>query len=132
MSEKRQKIWNKPASKVRVGGEASEGAMRGSEAQMAINETESLAVTEQLMKEVLDKSNLEEALKQVMQNKGAAGIDGMTVEELPAYLKENWKIIREELMEGKYAPLAVKRVEIPKATGGVRQLGIPSVVDRFI
>jgi RNA-directed DNA polymerase len=132
MSEKRQKIWNKPALKARVGSEAPDGAMRGSESQMAINETESLAVTEQLMKEVLDKNNLEEALKQVMQNKGAAGIDGMTVEELPAYLKENWKRIRKELMEGKYAPLAVKRVEIPKVTGGVRQLGIPSVVDRFI
>jgi RNA-directed DNA polymerase len=132
MSEKRQKIWNKAALKARVGSEASDGAMRGTEAQMAINETESLAVTEQLMKEVLDKGNLEEALKQVMQNKGAAGINGMTVEELPAYLKENWKRIRKELMEGKYAPLAVKRVEIPKATGGVRQLGIPSVVDRFI
>jgi RNA-directed DNA polymerase len=132
MSEKRQKIWNKPALKARVGSEASDGAMRGSESQMAISETESLAATEQLMKEVLDKNNLEEALKQVMQNKGAAGIDGMTVEELPAYLKENWKRIRKELMEGKYVPLAVKRVEIPKATGGVRQLGIPSVVDRFI
>lgn len=132
MNEQRQKIWNKPASKARVGSEASDGAMRGSETQMAINETESLAVTEQLMNEVLNKNNLEEALKQVMRNKGAAGIDGMTVEELPAYLKENWKRIRKELMEGKYAPLAVKRVKIPKATGGVRQLGIPSVVDRFI
>ncbi len=132
MNEKQQKIWNSPASKARVGSEASDDAMRGSESQVTINETESLAVTEQLMKEVLDKGNLEEALKQVMQNKGAAGIDGMTVEELPAYLKENWKRIRKELMEGKYAPLAVKRVEIPKATGGVRQLGIPSVVDRFI
>ena len=132
MSEKQQKIWSNPASKARVGSEAPDGAMRGSESQMAINETESLAVTEQLMKEVLDKNNLEVALKQVMQNKGAAGIDGMTVEELPAYLKENWKRIRKELMEGRYAPLAVKRVEIPKATGGVRQLGIPSVVDRFI
>jgi shikimate 5-dehydrogenase len=79
MSEKRQKIWNKAALKARVGSEASDGVMRGTEAQMAINETESLAVTEQLMKEVLDKGNLEEALKQVMQNKGAAGIDGMTV-----------------------------------------------------
>jgi RNA-directed DNA polymerase len=132
VSEKRQKIWNKPALKARVGSEASDGAMRGSETQMAINETESLAVTEQLMEEVLNKNNLEEALKQVMQNKGAAGIDGMTVEELPAYLKENWKRIRKELMEGKYAPLAVKRVKVPKATGGVRQLGIPCAVDRFI
>jgi RNA-directed DNA polymerase len=132
MSEKRQKIWNKPASKAEVGSEALEGAMRGQEAQMAVGETENLAVTEQLMEEIIGKDNLEEALKQVMQNKGAAGIDGMTVEQLPAYLKENWKRIRKELMEGKYAPLAVKRVEIPKATGGVRQLGIPCAVDRFI
>lgn len=132
MSEKRQKSWKEPASKARVGSEAPDGAMRGTETQMAVGDTESLAGAEQMMEEVLDKENLKEALKQVMQNKGAAGIDGMTVEELPAYLKENWKRIRKELMEGKYAPLAVRRVEIPKATGGVRQLGIPSAVDRFI
>jgi RNA-directed DNA polymerase len=132
MSKKRQKSWNEPASKARVGSEATDGAMRGSETQMTVGETESLAVIEQLMEEVLDQENLKEALKQVMQNKGAAGIDGMTVEELPIYLKENWKRIRKELMESKYAPLAVRRVEIPKATGGVRQLGIPSAVDRFI
>jgi RNA-directed DNA polymerase len=132
MSGKRQKSWEEPASKARVEGEAFDGALRGTETCMTEGETESLAVSEQMMEEVLDKENLKEALKRVMQNKGAAGIDGMAVEELPAYLKDNWKRIRKELMEGKYEPQAVRRVEIPKATGGVRQLGIPSAVDRFI
>ena len=85
-----------------------------------------------MMEEVLDKENLEEALEKVKENKGAAGVDGMTVDKLPVYLKENWRRIRKELMEGKYVPQAVRQVEIPKATGGVRQLGIPSAVDRFI
>lgn len=132
MSDKRQKRRRNPTSKARVGSEASDDAMRGFETLATIGETESLAVTEQLMEEVLDKENLKAALKEVMQNEGAAGIDGMTVEKLPAYLKDNWRRIRTELLEGRYAPLAVRRVEIPKATGGVRQLGIPSAVDRFI
>jgi len=105
--------------------------MRGLEALAVVGETESLAVSEQMMEEVLDKENLKEALKKVMENKGAAGIDGMTVDKLPAYLKDNWKRIRQELLEGKYAPRAVRRVEIPKV-GGVRQLGIPCAIDRFI
>jgi RNA-directed DNA polymerase len=88
--------------------------------------------TEQLLEEVLDKENLERAAKQVMRNKGAAGIDGMTVDKLPDYLRANWRTIRQKLLESKYEPQAVRRVEIPKPGGGVRQLGIPSVVDRFI
>jgi RNA-directed DNA polymerase len=132
MNEKQQKIWNNPASKAMKGSEASTGAMRGSESQMAMKETESLVMTEQLLKEVISKENLERALKQVMRNKGAAGIDGMTVDKLPDYLKANWRTIRQQLLEGKYEPQAVRRVEIPKPGGGVRQLGIPSVVDRFI
>jgi RNA-directed DNA polymerase len=71
-------------------------------------------------------------LARVKSNKGSAGIDGMTVEELPAYLKKHWPIIRAQLLSGTYKPQAVKRVEIPKPDGGVRQLGIPTVLDRFI
>lgn len=132
MSEKRQKKRSNPASTVQVESEAVDDAMRGFEAQMAIGDNESLAVTELLMEEMLEKENLIQAVERVMQNKGAAGVDGMTVDKLPAYLAANWKILRQELLQGTYAPLAVRRVEIPKATGGMRQLGIPSVVDRFI
>jgi RNA-directed DNA polymerase len=65
-------------------------------------------------------------LAQVKRNKGAAGVDGMTVEELPAYLKEHWLTIRAQLLDGTYKPQPVRRVEIPKASGGLRPLGIPT------
>jgi RNA-directed DNA polymerase len=132
MSDKRQKSQKELASKARVGSEASDGAMRGIESLEAIGEIESLAATEHMLEEVLDKENLKEALNKVMGNGGAAGIDGMSVEKLPAYLKDNWKRIRKELLEGKYAPRAVRRVEIAKVTGGMRQLGIPCAIDRFL
>lgn len=85
-----------------------------------------------LLVEVLGRRNMHEALKRVKQNKGSAGVDGMTVEELPDYLRESWPRIREELITGRYRPQPVKRVEIPKTGGGVRQLGIPNVLDRLI
>lgn len=132
MNEEQQKNWSNPASKARVGSEATDGAMRGFESQVAIDGTESLVKTERMLEEVLSKENLERALKQVMRNKGAAGVDGMTVDKLPDYLKANWRKIRQQLLENKYEPQAVRRVEIPKPGGGMRQLGIPSVVDRFI
>jgi RNA-directed DNA polymerase len=71
-------------------------------------------------------------LARVKRNKGAAGIDGMSVEDLPAYLKEHWPAIRVQLLAGTYKPQPVRRVEIPKASGGTRPLGIPTVLDRFI
>lgn len=132
MSEKRQNNRINPASEAKVGSEASDSASRGTEARITIGDNESLAVSERLMEEVLDKENLKQAVKQVMQNKGAAGIDKMTVEELPAYLVAHWRTIRQQLLKGEYAPRAVRRVEIPKPNGGMRQLGIPCVVDRFI
>jgi RNA-directed DNA polymerase len=72
------------------------------------------------------------ALKRVKQNKGSAGIDGMTVGELSEHLREHWPRIREQLLTGTYQPAPVKRVTIPKPGGGERELGIPTVVDRFI
>ena len=72
------------------------------------------------------------ALRRVESNRGSAGIDEMTVGELRGYLKEHWPRIKEELLEGKYQPVAVRRVEIAKPSGGMRQLGIPTVVDRLI
>ena len=88
--------------------------------------------TDHLMEEVVQRGNAKAALKRVMQNKGSPGIDGMTVDELPKYLVEHWETIREQLLTGTYQPKPVKRQEIPKSGGGVRELGIPCVLDRFI
>ena len=84
------------------------------------------------MEEVVEGGNVKVALKRVRQNKGSPGVDGMTVEELPGYLRQHWADIREQLLAGTYQPQAVRRAEIPKDAGGTRRLGIPSVVDRFI
>jgi len=84
------------------------------------------------MEQILNKDNLNAAYLQVVRNKGAAGIDGMTVEELGAYLSENGESIRKQLRTRKYRPQPVRRVEIPKPDGGVRKLGVPTVVDRFV
>ena len=88
--------------------------------------------TSSLMEQILSKENLNAAYLQVVRNKGAAGVDGMTVEELGAYLSENGENIREQLRTRKYKPQPVRRVEIPKPDGGVRNLGVPTVVDRFV
>jgi RNA-directed DNA polymerase len=87
---------------------------------------------EQLMEKVVDRDNLLTALRNVKRNGGSPGVDGMKVEELPEYLKRKWPKIRRRLLNGTYVPYPVKRVEIPKPGGGVRQLGIPTVLDRFI
>ena len=85
-----------------------------------------------LMQEVVGRANLVGALKRVRQNKGSPGIDGMNVEELPEYLRRHWGEIRQRLLAGTYQPKPVRRQEIPKSGGGVRELGIPTVLDRFI
>ena len=90
------------------------------------------AAPEDLMGAVVERSNLLRALRRVRQNQGSPGIDGMTVNELPTYLRAHWPGIREALLAGTYQPQAVRRHQIPKAGGGVRQLGIPTVLDRFI
>lgn len=84
------------------------------------------------MEEVLDRKNLEDALRRVRANKGAPGVDGMTVEELVPHLVQDWPMIRDQLASGTYVPQPVKRVEIPKPDGGVRKLGVPTALDRFI
>lgn len=85
-----------------------------------------------LLNRVLERDNLARALKQVRRNKGAAGMDGMTVDELPDFLRQHWPGIRQQLIEGNYRPKPVKRVEIPKPDGRKRKLGIPTVLDRLI
>ena len=85
-----------------------------------------------LIERVIERGNLLRALKRVQQNQGSPGVDGLTVEELPDYLREHWSVIREQLLTGHYQPSVVRRCEIPKPGGGMRQLGIPTVLDRFI
>jgi RNA-directed DNA polymerase len=99
---------------------------------MAKREAESMAISKPLMEAVCERRNCKQALARVKRNKGSAGIDGMTVEQLPAYLKQHWLTIRAQLLSGTYKPQPVKRVEIPKPDGGKRKLGIPTVLDRFI
>ena len=86
----------------------------------------------QLLEAILNRDNMALAYKKVIANKGAGGVDGIGVEEIDAYLKENWMEIREKIRNRKYKPQPVRRVEIPKPNGGVRNLGIPTVVDRII
>lgn len=111
--------------------EAPRDSVAGTESFTAKREAESPA-SEQLMEEVCGRKNCQQALARVKANKGSAGADGMTVEQLPAYLKQHWPAIREQLLRGTYKPQPVKRVEIPKPEGGMRKLGIPTVLDRFI
>jgi RNA-directed DNA polymerase len=85
-----------------------------------------------LWEKIFSRENLQAALKRVQENKGAPGVDGITVEELPSHLKEHWVSIREKLEKGEYQPSPIKRQEIPKPGGGMRKLGIPTVLDRFI
>lgn len=85
-----------------------------------------------LLEKVLERTNLQIALKRVRQNKGSAGSDGMRIEALPDHLRENWARIREDILAGRYQPQPVRRHSIPKKGGGTRELGIPCVLDRFI
>jgi RNA-directed DNA polymerase len=112
--------------------ETPRAAIEGTEPFAAERNAESPAITEKLMEEVLERSNLKQALKKVKANKGSAGLDGMTVQNLPRYLIKHWPEHRDQLLNGTYQPQPVKRVEIPKPDGGVRKLGIPTVLDRFI
>ena len=84
------------------------------------------------MEKVVERGNLKKALERVESNKGAEGVDNMRVKELRPYLKAHWQNIQQALLDRTYKPAPVRRVEIPKPDGGVRQLGIPTVLDRFI
>src|SRR5580700_4075392 len=113
-------------------GEAPAAAMQGTELPTAARAPESPATNESLMEEVCERENLKQALRRVLANKGSPGVDGMTVERFSDFLREHWPAIRTQLLSGTYQPQPVKRVEIPKPDGGVRKLGIPTVLDRFI
>src|SRR5437773_1435662 len=111
-------------------GEAREVGREETESSGARNESEKPASTDRMMEEICEWKNLKEAMWRVKANKGSAGIDGMTVDELPDYAA--LLVIREQLLSGTYTPQPVKRVEIPKPDGGVRKLGIPTALDRFV
>jgi RNA-directed DNA polymerase len=93
---------------------------------------EKLKVNSELLDEMLTSDNLAQAWKRVKANKGAPGIDGMTIEDFPAHARAHWSAVRQQIREGRYQPQAVRRVEIPKHGGGKRLLGIPTVMDRVI
>lgn len=133
MSAKRQKTQFQMKLSINMGckGEALKSVL-WVEAPMVRRSTESPVNTKHMMEDILRKENLKDALKRVQRNKGSPGIDGMSTEELSSYLEWYWPSIEKQLLEGTYKPNAVKRVEIPKSNGGKRNLGIPTVLDRFI
>jgi hypothetical protein len=113
-------------------GEARQAGGEDIEPLSVVSEPERPANTCRIMEEACERANLKEALRQVRGNKGSAGVDRMTVDQLGDYLKQHWPAIREQLLNGTYKPKPVRRVEIPKPDGGMRKLGIPTVLDRFI
>src|SRR6266446_4728430 len=113
-------------------GEAPCRDMQEVEAVTATAEPESPASTAHLMEAICAPDNIEAALRAVVRNKGAPGVDGITVRRLPGILKARWPEIEEQLLQGRYQPQPVRRVRIPKPAGGTRNLGIPTVIDRVI
>jgi RNA-directed DNA polymerase len=132
MDDQRQKNQLELAWGEEARGEAPKLIPTGTESSAAKRGTENPAITEPLMEEICERENCKRALKRVKANKGSPGVDGMTVQALPGFLQQHWLAIREQLQSGTYQPQPVKRVEIPKPDGGVRKLGIPTVLDRFI
>jgi RNA-directed DNA polymerase len=131
-NDKRQNIQMELDFSPSSAGEAREAGREETESLLVAHDVESPAQTNRLMEEVCERDNLKEALRRVKANKGSSGIDRMTVDQLDDYLKQQWPVIREQLLSGTYEPKPVQRVEIPKPDGGVRKLGIPTVLDRLI
>ena len=129
---KRQKNQLELAFGDEIKSEARNQSVEGTEASVAKCSAESLAPDEQWMEKVCQRENLWQAFKRVKGNGGSPGIDGMTVDDFADYLKQHWITIREQLLSGAYQPQPVRRVEIPKPDGGVRKLGIPTLLDRLI
>lgn len=132
MNAKRPNIQKSLAFPEEGRDEVPRASRGGSEPFTARRDSERPAVFEKLMEEICERRNLEAALRRVRSNKGAPGVDGRTVDELVDQLWQQWPVIREQLLSGTYVPLPVKRVEIPKPDGGMRKLGIPTALDRFI
>jgi len=113
-------------------GEAARRDAQEVETITATAEPESPALAEHLMEAICASDNIEAALRAVVRNKGAPGVDGITVKQLPGMLKARWSEIEDQLLQGRYPPQPVLRVKIPKPDGGMRNLGIPTVIDRVI
>jgi RNA-directed DNA polymerase len=132
-NDKRQNIQKKLDFPAEPAGEARQAGREETESRQTMHEPENPANTIGRMEEVCERENLLEALRRVKANKGSAGIDGMTVGQLSGYLKEHWLTIRGQLLNGTYEPQPVRRVEIEKPDGGgMRNLGIPTTLDRFL
>ncbi len=129
---KRQKNQLELAFGDEARSEAPSPSQEGIEAPVAKCRAESLAPNEQLMEEICLRDSLWQAYKRVKGNGGSPGVDGMGVDDLRDYLKQHWLAVREQLLNGTYQPQPVRRVEIPKPDGGMRKLGIPTVLDRLI
>ena len=132
MTGLRQNIQQKLAWELSERGETPIAGDPGVEPVVAVAEPESPATTTHLMEEVCERENLVRAWQRVRENKGAPGVDGMTIDDAKSYLREHWPNIRSQLLAGTYRPQPVRRVEIPKPDGGIRKLGVPCVVDRLI
>src|ERR1700753_256680 len=132
MSGTRQKIQYSLALVPQGRGDAPVCGHQGTEPPVAKPTPESPACEEQMMEKVCVRGNLVRAWKRVRSSKGSPGVDGMTIEDAKAYLREHWPNIRSQLLSATYQPQPVKRVEIPKPDGGIRKLGVPCVVDRLI
>src|SRR6266446_5754617 len=131
-SDRQQNIQGKLDFSSSPADEVREAGREETESLPVVHGPESPASTNRLMEEVCERENLKKALRRVKANKGSPGVDGMTVEQLPDYLRAHWPQHREELLRGMYAPSPVRRVEIPKPDGGVRKLGVPTALDRFV
>jgi RNA-directed DNA polymerase len=129
---KRQKNQLALAFTPRGSGEASPSGEGGTETLRAAQVCQGPASTALRMEEICDPANLKRALQRVCANQGAPGVDGMTVQTLPGYFGDHWSEIRSQLLAGSYKPREVKRIEIPKPGGGIRKLGIPTVLDRLV
>jgi RNA-directed DNA polymerase len=141
MNKERQKgrtcrqlrLFEEPVEVLRHGA-GSEGGTRASaceESQSFTASPQEPTLTGRLMERIADRANLREAYKRVKANKGSPGVDGMTVHDLGKHMAEHWQDVAQALLDGSYQPQPVRGVEIPKPGGGVRQLGIPTVLDRL-
>ena len=126
--DKQQNIQMELDFSFALAGEAREAGREETESSGATSEPENPASTNRLMEEVCERENLKAALQRVKANQGSPGVDGMTVMDIKDYLKQHWPAIREQLLSGTYEPKPVRRVEIAKPDGGVRKLGIPTVI----
>jgi RNA-directed DNA polymerase len=135
MNGQRQKIQNEQltlAFMTEGGGEAPRAAHEGSEPFAASDDLESPARDDLLMEQICSRDNVIQAWRRVRANGGSPGVDGRSIDDTDAYLREHWSSIRDQVLHGTYQPQPVKRVKVPKSGGGFRNLGIPTVLDRLI